>query len=233
VENAHIMVVDDEAGIREMIREYMEASGFAVSEAPDGMAAISMFEKESPDLIVLDVMMPKVDGWMVVRRIRETSRVPIIMLSARGEEYDKLLGFELGVDDYMVKPFSPRELLARARAVLSRSAQPTSGETQPSSEKIVFSDLCIDQNAHSVKLGEEWLQMTPKEYDLLKYFAENPRHAFSREQLLSAVWGYDYFGDDRTVDTHVKTLRDHLGAYRGWIKTVWGVGYKFEPEDKK
>ncbi|OJV66882.1 MAG: DNA-binding response regulator [Clostridiales bacterium 38-18] len=205
----------------------MAIGDFTLLEAADGLEALKRVEENLIDLIVLDVMMPKLDGWQTLREIRKSHRIPVIMLSARGEEYDKLLGFEMGVDDYVVKPFSPRELLARIKAVLARATTPVTD----SDSKLIFDGLILDANARTVDREGERLSLTPKEYELLYFLMQNPRHAFSREQLLSAVWGYDFYGDDRTVDTHIKMLREHLGDYRNFIVTVWGVGYKFEPKN--
>lgn len=222
-----ILLVDDDPKIRDIIKEYMAIGDFTLLEATDGLEALKRVEDNQIDLIVLDVMMPKLDGWQTLREIRKSHRIPVIMLSARGEEYDKLLGFEMGVDDYVVKPFSPRELLARIKAVLARATTPVTD----SDSKLIFDGLILDANARTVDREGERLSLTPKEYELLYFLMQNPRHAFSREQLLSAVWGYDFYGDDRTVDTHIKMLREHLGDYRNFIVTVWGVGYKFEPKN--
>ncbi len=224
-----ILLVDDEARIREMIKEYISIEGYDVSEASDGLVAIDLIRENTYSLIVLDVMMPRVDGWTVVRELRKESNTPVIMLSARGEEYDKLLGFELGVDDYIVKPFSPKELLARIKAIIRRS----NGEKSTPTEKAVFEGVEIDFGARSVYVDEEHASLTPKEFDLLSLFVNNQNKVLSREQILTKVWGYDFFGDDRTVDTHVKMLRESLKKYRKFIVTVWGVGYKFEAGEKE
>ncbi len=230
MEEKKILVVDDEEGIRDIIKEYAEAEGYIVIEAIDGVDAMNKFKQESYELVILDIMMPKMDGWKVCREIRKTSQVPIIMLTARGEEYDKLFGFELGVDDYIVKPFSPRELMARAKVAMGRRIIK---ESEPKEKLLVFGGLSLSPEGRDLRIDGVIAALTPKEFDLILYFMENPGIAFSREQLLSAVWGYDYFGDNRTIDTHVKMLREHLGAYRGWLSTVWGVGYKFQPEVEK
>jgi len=222
-----ILIVDDEALIRALIKDYMSLENYSTDEAADGQQALEQIEQIKYDLIILDVMMPKMDGWTVVREIRKQSKVPIIMLTARGEEYDKLLGFELGIDDYMVKPFSPKELLARMKAIIRRSSTRTESDDQA-----LFAGLKLDFLAHNVYVDEKVISLTPKEYELLSFFAHNPNRVFSREQLLDSVWGYDFTGDTRTVDTHVKMLRDSLGVYRNFIVTVWGTGYKFEPEGK-
>lgn len=223
-----ILIVDDEELIRDLIKEYISPENFRVDEAADGREALELFKQNGYALIILDVMMPKLDGWSVCREIRQTSQVPIIMLTARGEEYDKLLGFELGIDDYMVKPFSPKELLARIKAIIRRSAG-----VSDSHERIGYEGLTVDFDSHNVYVEDELLSLTPKEYELLSFFAHNANRVFSREQLLDSVWGYDFGGDSRTVDTHVKMLRESLGEYRKFIVTVWGTGYKFEPGVKK
>ena len=223
-----VLVIDDEKSIRDIIGEYLTEEGFEFVEAPDGIRGLEIFRSLSPDLVILDVMMPKMDGWKVCREIRSESVTPVIMLTARGEEYDKLFGFELGADDYMVKPFSPRELIARVKAVLSRG----SVNERKNHEIIEIEDLRIDFDARSIYLGEEHLNLTPKEYDLLSFFVKNSGRVFSREQLLNQVWGYEFVGDARTVDTHVKMLRENLRHHRNWIVTSWGVGYKFEAGEK-
>lgn len=225
-----ILIVDDEERIREMIREYISLEDYEVDEAANGAEALNMFLRNEYSLIILDVMMPKIDGWGVCKEIRKTSQVPIIMLTARGEEYDKLFGFELGVDDYLVKPFSPKELLARMKAIIRRSS--TAGEGQLKSETIKIEGLMIECESRSVYVDGELINLTPKEFELLCLFAQNPKRVFTREQLLNAVWGYDYKSEDRTVDTHIKTLRESLKDYRKFIVTVWGTGYKFETTAK-
>ena len=223
-----VLVIDDEKSIRDIIGEYLTEEGFEFVEAPDGIRGLEIFRSLSPDLVILDVMMPKMDGWKVCREIRSESVTPVIMLTARSEEYDKLFGFELGADDYMVKPFSPRELIARVKAVLSRG----SVNERKDHEIIEIEDLRIDFDARSIYLEEEHLNLTPKEYDLLSFFVKNSGRVFSREQLLNQVWGYEFVGDARTVDTHVKMLRENLRHHRNWIVTSWGVGYKFEAGEK-
>ena len=225
-----ILIADDEERIREIIREYTIPEGFIIEEAGDGVEALRKFAEGDYSLVILDVMMPKKDGWSVCREIRKTSQVPVIMLTARGEEYDKLFAFELGVDDYLVKPFSPKELLARIKAIIRRShsvRHPGAGE------RISYAGLSIDFVSRNVYVDGVGVSLTPKEYELLSFFARNPNRVFSREQLLNHVWEYDFAGDDRTVDTHVKMLRESLGGYRQFIVTVWGTGYKFEPGGKK
>lgn len=216
-----LLVVDDEKLIREVIREYAVNEGYEVVEAIDGENAIDMVEKNPDiDLIIMDIMMPKLDGCSACREIFKIKKYPTIMLSARKEEYDKLLSFDLGVDDYVTKPFSPRELMARIKAILFR--------TSKISNDYKYEDLIVDFKAHTVKIEEKEIKLTPKEYELLCYFIKNNGVALSREQLLANVWGYDFFGDDRTVDTHIKMLRNSLGKYRDLITTVRSVGYKFE-----
>ncbi len=224
-----ILVVDDEQGIRDIIKEYLVPEDFEVIEAVDGVDALNKFKNHNIVFVILDVMLPKMDGWKVCREIRSSSRVPIIMLTARGEEYDKLFGFELGVDDYIVKPFSPKELLARIKAILLRSNLSLEDPVKPN--RIQLADLLIDFDARNVYLQQNLISMTPKEYDLLTFFVNHQGKVFSREQLLNLVWGYEFLGDVRTVDTHVKMLRESLGKYRKWIVTAWGIGYKFEAEE--
>ena len=218
-----ILVVDDEKMIRNVIKEYAEFDGFEVTEAEDGMEAVEICRKEDFDLIVMDIMMPRLDGYSAIKEIRKTKQIPVIMLSARGEEYDKLFGFEIGIDDYVVKPFSPKELLARIKAVLKRAA----AKEQPM-DIIRYEGLEINVTGREVSVDGKPVSLTPKEYDLLFYLARNKGIALSREKLLEEVWGYDFFGDDRTVDTHIKMLRNSLGEYRKFIKTLRGMGYKFE-----
>ena len=220
---SRLLVVDDEFRIREIIRKYAEFEGYTVEEAVDGMQAIEICRKEEFDLIIMDVMMPELDGFSACREIRKFRSTPIIMLSARGEEYDKLFGFEIGVDDYVVKPFSPKELMARIRAVLNRASA-----SQRTEDVIRYEGLEINFTAREVKIDGEKVSMTPKEYDLLFYLVKNMNIALSREKLLEEVWGFDFYGDDRTVDTHIKMLRNSLGKYRNLIVTLRGMGYKFE-----
>ena len=221
-----ILVVDDEENIREVIKEYAEFEGHQVSEACDGMQAIEMVKNNDYDIIIMDVMMPRLDGYSACKEIRKIKQIPVLMLSARGEEYDKLAGLEGGADDYVVKPFSPRELVARVRAVLNR----TMPRAETSSATMTFGDLTIDTASHTVRVSGEEVALTPKEFDLLVFLASNKGIALSREKILQKVWNYDYFGEDRTVDTHVKMLRGHLGKCRSYIATVWGIGYKFDPD---
>ncbi len=219
-----ILVADDEPKIREVIREYAEFNDYEVIEASDGMEALNLSRQENPDLLILDIMMPKLDGFSLCKEIRKFSRVPILMLSARGEEYDKLFGFELGIDDYVVKPFSPRELMARVNAVLSRKQAPAVEDPSV----LNYGGLEIDLAGHAVSVEGARVELTPKEYELLAYLVKNRNIAISRDKLLSEVWGYDFYGDDRTIDTHVKNLRNRLGPCRDHIVTVRGYGYKFE-----
>lgn len=219
-----ILVVDDEVNIRRVVREYAEFEGYEVAEAENGMEAVEMVKSEDFDLIVMDIMMPKLDGFSTCKEIKKYKTIPVIMLSARGEEYDKLFGFELGIDDYVVKPFSPKELMARIKAVLKRNAVTESAVP----EKLTFEGLEIDIAGREVYVDGEKASMTPKEYDLLFYLVKNKNLALTRDKLLEEVWGYDFFGDDRTVDTHIKMLRNSLGQYRKFIVTLRGMGYKFE-----
>lgn len=221
-----VLVVDDEEKIRNVIKEYAEFEGYEIDEAADGMEAIAKCKAEDYDIIIMDVMMPKLDGFSSIKEIRKTKNIPVIMLSARGEEYDKLFGFEIGVDDYVVKPFSPKELMARINAVITRSK--SSGTNQGPQEKYVLEGLEIDMLGRNVYVDGVKKDLTPKEYELLQYFIVNKNIALSREKILNEVWGYDFFGEDRTVDTHVKMLRNNLGKYRDKIVTVRGMGYKFE-----
>jgi len=220
-----ILVVDDEELIRNVVKEYLTLEEFSIDEAVDGADAVNKAKVNDYDLIVMDIMMPNMDGYQAVKEIKKIKDVPFIMLSARNEEYDKLIGFDLGIDDYVTKPFSPKELVARVKAILKRS----------SGEEVTykFGGLMIDDKAHDVFIDQEKIYLTPKEYDLLKYFVANKNIALSREQLLTNVWGYDFYGDDRTIDTHVKTLRKNLGTYGDFIKTVRGIGYKFEYQETK
>ena len=219
-----ILIVDDEQKIREVIREYSEFNGYEVEEAADGMEAVSLCRLNDYDLIIMDIMMPRLDGYSACKEIKKAKNIPVIMLSARGEEYDKLFGFELGIDDYVVKPFSPKELMARVNAVLARSN--AKQEEQP--EILKFDGLEINIPARTVSVDGKKVELTPKEYELLFYLVENKNIALSRNKLLSDIWGYDFFGDDRTIDTHIKNLRNNLGPYRDYIVTLRGVGYKFE-----
>ena len=220
----NILVVDDEMRIRDIVRKYAEFEGHTVTEAADGMEAVLLAKKKDFDIIIMDIMMPELDGFSACREIRKFKNTPIIMLSARTEEYDRINGFELGVDDYVTKPFSPKELMLRVKAVLRRvtAAQPQIPE------RLSFEGLEIDMAGREVYVNGQKANMTPKEYDLLFYLVKNRNLALTRDQLLEEVWGYDFFGDDRTVDTHIKMLRNSLGEYRKFIVTLRGTGYKFE-----
>ena len=211
-----ILVVDDEEMIRRLIAKYAVFEGHTVTEAKDGMEAVKLCREEKFDIMIIDIMMPELDGFSACREIRKFSNIPIIMLSARGEEYDKINGFELGIDDYVVKPFSPKELMLRVDAVMKR----TSGRME------------ADLTARIVYVDGERVEMTPKEYDLFFYMIKNKNIALTRDKLISEVWGYDYFGDDRTLDTHIKLLRKSLGKYADYIVTLRGVGYRFDPDRK-
>ena len=215
-----ILVVDDEELIRNVIKEYLMMENYTVDEAGDGQEAIEKSKNNDYNLIIMDIMMPKMDGYQACKEIKKTKDVPFIMLSARSEEYDKLIGFDLGIDDYVTKPFSPKELVARVKAILKRNTTDT--------YTYKFEGLTINDLAHEVRVDDKKINLTPKEYDLLKYLVTNKNIALSREQLLTNIWGYDFFGDDRTIDTHIKTLRNSLGKYRKFIVTVRAIGYKFE-----
>ena len=221
-----ILVVDDEERMRKLVHDFLIRAGYEVLEAGDGIEALDVFERE-PDiaLLILDVMMPGLDGYGVTRQIRKTSEVPIIMLTAKSEEQDELQGFDLGVNDYVRKPFSPKVLVARVEAILSREGR---GKND---EKIETSGIVIDQAAHQVTVDGRPIDLSAKEFELLTYFLENSGRALSREQILNHVWNYDYYGDARTIDTHVKKLRSKMGEKGELIKTIWGLGYKFSPED--
>lgn len=219
----NILIVDDEELIRDILKEYFDFEQFSYKEAGDGAAAIDMVKKYSFDLVILDIMMPKIDGFTALREIRKFSSVPVIMLSARGEEYDKLFGFELGVDDYITKPFSPKEVVARIKALLKRA-----GSVNSAQSVISLPGIEIDESGRTVKVDGKTVELTPKEYDILLYMAKNKNVVLSREKILEQIWGYEFFGDDRTVDTHIKMLRNSISPYRDYIKTVWGIGYKLE-----
>lgn len=220
-----LLVVDDEARIRELIRKYAEFEGHTVEEAGDGMQAIEVCRKNNYDLIIMDVMMPELDGFSACREIRKFSNTPVIMLSARGEEYDKIHGFELGSDDYVVKPFSPKELMMRVNAVIKRSE----GKADEGGKDVfTYKGLTVDFSARIVTIDGVRVEMTPKEYELFFYMVKNKGIALTREKLISEVWGYDFFGDERTLDTHIKLLRKSLGEYSKCIVTLRGVGYRFE-----
>ena len=216
----HILVCDDEELIRNVIKEYLTLDSYVVDEASDGKEAVEKAKATNYDLIIMDIMMPHMDGYLACKEIKKFKNVPFIMLSARSEEYDKSIGFDLGIDDYVTKPFSPKELVARVKAILKRSNK--------IEDKLVFEGLEIDELAHEVKVDGKKVNLTPKEFELLRYLVANKNIALTREQLLINIWGYDFYGDDRTVDTHIKTLRNNLGKYRKFIVTVRAVGYKFE-----
>ena len=221
----NVLVVDDEKLIRDVIKEYLLLEKMNVIEAENGEDAIDKVKNNDFDIIIMDIMMPKMDGYTACREIKKIKDIPFIMLSARGEEYDKLIGFDLGIDDYVTKPFSPKELVARIKAITKRK------ETKEDIYQIA--GIKMDNIAHDVYIDNNKIYLTPKEYDLLKYFIDNKNIALTRENLLSNIWGYDFYGDDRTIDTHVKTLRKHLGKYKNMIVTVRGMGYKFEYEEEK
>ncbi len=220
-----ILIVDDESNIIELLRLYLEKDGFSVVSAKNGTEALSCFSKENPDLIVLDIMIPEPDGWQVLREIRKTSNVPIIMLTAKSETFDKVTGLELGADDYLTKPFDAKELIARIKAVLRRS------DTKETAKKVLeFQNLSINIENYELTINGNLTDVPPKELELLYFLASNPNRVYTREQLLEEVWGFDYFGDSRTVDVHIKRLREKIeNVTANWsLKTVWGVGYKFE-----
>lgn len=219
-----ILIADDEERIRDIIRQYLEFEGFEYGEAGDGVEAFDQVKTGEYDLVVLDVMMPKSDGITTLRKIREISSIPVILLTAKGEEYDKIFGFDLGADDYVVKPFSPKELMSRIKAVLKRS-QP---KQKLEDEVYTFKTLMVNPKSYEVRVDGKQVNVTPKEFELLLYFIQNPNTVITRDTILNKIWGYDFFGDSRTVDTHIKMLRSNLGPYRNLIKTIWGVGYKYE-----
>ena len=225
MKNCKILVIDDESRMRKLVRDFLTKKEYEVLEASNGEEAMEIFyEDKDIDLLILDVMMPKMDGWEVCREVRKTSRVPIIMLTAKADERDELLGFELGVDEYVTKPFSPKILVARVEAILRRSSVNTDDGI------IKVGDITMNKNAHEVFVGDKPIELSFKEFELLAYFIENQGIALSRERILNNVWNYDYFGDARTIDTHVKKLRNKMGERGEYIKTIWGMGYKFEVE---
>lgn len=228
MEKLKILVVDDESRMRKLVRDFLVKQDFEVLEAGDGEAALDVFYQEKNiALIILDVMMPKMNGWEVCKEIRENSKVPIIMLTAKGDESDELMGFELGVDEYISKPFSPKILVARVEAILRRSNKLADGQT------VETGGIVIDKSAHLVTVDGERIELSYKEFELLAYFVENQGIALSREKILNHVWNYDYFGDARTIDTHVKKLRSKMGSKGDYIRTIWGMGYKFEVDEGK
>ena len=221
MEQIKILVVDDETRIRKLVCDFLKKNGYQVVEASDGSMALDIFyEQQDISLIILDVMMPKIDGWQVCRELRTYSKVPIIMLTAKSEERDELLGFELGVDEYITKPFSPKILVARVEAILRRTMQ------SEAEDMLQMGNIVVDRSAHSVTVDGNTVDLSYKEFELLVYFMENPGMALSREKILNSVWNYDYYGDARTIDTHVKKLRSKLGEKGDYIKTIWGLGYK-------
>ncbi len=220
-----ILVVDDEKSIREVIKTYAEFEGHEVVEAIDGIDAIEKVKEEDFDVIVMDIMMPKLDGFSSYKEIKKIKNIPVLMLSARNEEYDKLFGFEIGIDDYVTKPFSPKELMARLNVIVNRNNKTDNNEI------LTYEGLKIDLDGRVVFVDDKRVELTPKEYDLLVFLAKNENIALSRDKLLNQVWGYDFYGEDRTVDTHIKMLRNSLGDYRKFIITVRGVGYKFDTRD--
>ena len=224
-----ILVVDDDLNICELLRLYLTKEGYNVVIANDGVSAVTMFQEESPSLVLLDIMLPKLDGWQVCREIRKFSETPIIMLTAKGEVFDRVLGLELGADDYVVKPFDTKEIVARIKAVLRRSASSAGEEVK----EVHFDKLSINLTNYELKVNGVQIDTPPKEMELIFHLAKNPNRVFTRDQLLDEVWGYDYYGDSRTVDVHVKRLREKLeGTSDKWeLRTVWGVGYKFETKD--
>lgn len=227
-----ILVVDDDLNICELLKLYLENDGYVVFTANDGQEAVEMFQNKTPDLVLLDIMLPKKDGWQVCREIRKTSSAPIIMLTAKGETFDKVLGLELGADDYVVKPFDAKEVMARIKAVLRRTTG-DSESTETEKKVVIYDNLEINIQNYEMKVKGVPVDTPPKELELIYHFASNPNRVYTRDQLLDEVWGFDYYGDSRTVDVHVKRLREKLeGVSDKWcLKTVWGVGYKFETKD--
>ncbi len=228
--NEKILVVDDDQNICELLRLYLEKEGYAVKSVNDGVSAVNAFKQEDPDLMILDIMLPKLDGWQVCREIRKFSDKPIIMLTAKGETFDKVLGLELGADDYMTKPFDTKEMVARIKAVLRRTS---AGPAAESVKEVHYENLSINLTNYEMKVNGKPVDTPPKELELIYHLASNPNRVFTRDQLLDEVWGFDYYGDSRTVDVHVKRLREKLeGVSDKWdLKTVWGVGYKFETKE--
>ena len=224
--NGKILIVDDDTNICELLRLYIEKEGFSTAIAYDGVQALEMFQKEQPNLVLLDIMMPKLDGWQVCREIRKTSDCPIIMITAKGEVFDKILGLELGADDYVVKPFEAKEVVARVRAVLRR----TGVSEEETVKEVNWDKLSINLTNYELKVNGEQVDTPPKELELLYHLASNPNKVYTRDQLLDQVWGFEYYGDSRTVDVHVKRIREKIdGVSDKWeLRTVWGVGYKFE-----
>ena len=228
--NEKILVVDDDSNICELLRLYLEKEGYAVKIVNDGVSAVNAFKQENPDLMILDIMLPKLDGWQVCREVRKFSDKPIIMLTAKGETFDKVLGLELGADDYMTKPFDTKEMVARIKAVLRRTGTTAAAETV---KEVNYENLSVNLTNYEMKVRGVQVDTPPKELELIYHLASNPNRGFTRDQLLDEVWGFDYYGDSRTVDVHVKRLREKLeGVSDKWeLKTVWGVGYKFETKE--
>lgn len=227
---AKLLIVDDEMHIRDLVQKYATFENYESETAENGLEAIGKVKHNEYDLIIMDIMMPELDGFSAVKEIRKISQVPVIMLSARSEEYDKLYGFDLGIDDYVTKPFSPKELMRRVNAVLARATHKNNQESATTNEVWQYKNLKIDYSAHIVTINNEKIDLTPKEYELLVYLIKNQNIAVRREQLLEKVWGYDYYGDDRTLDTHMKSLRKKIGEYANCIITIRRVGYRFETE---
>lgn len=221
---AHILIADDEVRIRDIVMQYLKFEGYTCAEASNGRQAVEMLEQDAFDLVIMDVMMPFMDGITALRTIRQNSGIPVILLTAKGEEYDKVFGFELGADDYVVKPFSPKELMARVKAILKRTQNSREFRAMP----YRYKELRVNPVSYEAFIGERKLSLTPKEFELLLCFIKNKGAVLTREQLLNEVWGFDFYGDSRTVDTHIKMLRNNLGEYRELIKTVWGVGYRYD-----
>jgi DNA-binding response OmpR family regulator len=220
-----ILVVDDEEKIRLLIKKYAEFEGYDVTSAADGMEAIQICKQQDFDIIIMDIMMPELDGFSACREVRKFKEIPVLMLSARGEEYDKIHGFEIGIDDYVVKPFSPKELMFRINVIITRNQKRTQA---PEKDIVTFDGLVVDFTGRMVFIDGEKVEMSPKEYDLFFYMVKNRNIALTRDKLLTEVWGYDYFGDDRTLDTHIKLLRKSIGEYSKFVVTLRGVGYRFE-----
>lgn len=227
---AKLLIVDDEMHIRDLVQKYATFENYESETAENGLEAIEKVKHKEYDLVIMDIMMPELDGFSAVKEIRKISQVPVIMLSARSEEYDKLYGFDLGIDDYVTKPFSPKELMRRVNAVLARATHKNNQESATTNEVWQYKNLKIDYSAHIVTINNEKIDLTPKEYELLVYLIKNQNIAVRREQLLEKVWGYDYYGDDRTLDTHMKSLRKKIGEYANCIITIRRVGYRFETE---
>ena len=227
---AKLLIVDDEMHIRDLVQKYATFENYESETAENGLEAIEKVKRNEYDLVIMDIMMPELDDFSAVKEIRKISQVPVIMLSARSEEYDKLYGFDLGIDDYVTKPFSPKELMRRVNAVLARATHKNNQESATTNEVWQYKNLKIDYSAHIVTINNEKIDLTPKEYELLVYLIKNQNIAVRREQLLEKVWGYDYYGDDRTLDTHMKSLRKKIGEYANCIITIRRVGYRFETE---